>query len=342
MTPVHYYFRHPGNIYFSIEKLFREIAGNISRDYADQFNISFFYLPLPTAFANIWKNISYVRKTQSTLNHVTGDSHYAILGCNSKNINVLTIHDTVMLRRLKRTNPKFWIIKWIWYDLPVCKADMITVISESSRQDLIHFTGCDEKRIRIIGNFYDGRFQKSDKPFCKERPLLLFIGSAENKNLDRLIPALKGLSVKLHIVGNPTPSQLQLLKENDISNRVSSGLSDEEMRQAYMNCDMLVFPSVYEGFGLPIMEAQLTGRPVLTSNLSPMKEVAGKGAMLTDPYDPQSIRAGIIKIIDDDVFREQMVQDGFENVKRFDPDIVAGQYASLYEELIEKKMKRKN
>jgi glycosyltransferase involved in cell wall biosynthesis len=105
---------------------------------------------------------------------------------------------------------------------------------------------------------------------------------------------------------------------------------------------MLVFPSVYEGFGLPIMEAQLTGRPVLTSNLSPMKEVAGKGAMLTDPYDPQSIRAGIIKIIDDDVFREQMVQDGFENVKRFDPDIVAGQYASLYEELIEKKMMRKN
>ena len=342
MIQVHYYFRHPGNIYFSIEKLFREIAGNINRDYADQFNISFFYLPLPTAVVNIWKNIFYVRRTQSTFNHITGDSHYAILGCNRKNINVLTIHDTVMLRRLKRMNPKFWIIKWIWYDLPVRKADMITVISESSRQDLIHFTGCDERRIRVIGNFYDRRFQKFAKPFYKERPLLLFIGSAENKNLDRLITALKGLSVSLHIVGNPTLSQLQLLKVNDISNRVSTGLSDEEMRQAYMNCDMLVFPSIYEGFGLPIMEAQLTGRPVLTSNLSPMKEVAGKGAMLTDPYDPQSIRAGIIKIIDDDVFREQMVQDGFENVKRFDPDIVAGQYASLYEELIEKKMKRKN
>lgn len=342
MTQVHYYFRHPGNTYFSIEKLFREIAKNISRDYASQFNIALFYLPLPTALVNIWKNISYVRKTQSTINHVTGDSHYAILGCNSRNINVLTIHDTVMLRRLKRMNPKFWIFKWIWYDLPVRKADMITVISESSRQDLIHFTGCDEKRIRVIGNFYDSRFQKFEKPFYKERPQLLFIGSAENKNLDRLIPALKGLSVKLHIVGKPTPSQLQLLKDNDISNRISSGLSDEEMRQAYSDCDMLVFPSIYEGFGLPIVEAQLTGRPILTSNLSPMKEVAGDGAMLADPYDPQSIRAGILKIIEDDIFRAQIVQDGFENVKRFDPDIVAGQYASLYEELIEKKMKSQN
>ncbi len=258
------------------------------------------------------------------------------------NINILTIHDTVMLRRLKRINPKFWFIKWIWYDLPVRKADMITVISESSRKDLVHFTGCDENRIRVIGNFYDRRFQKSIRPFFKEQPVLLFIGTAENKNLTRLIPALNGLPVKLHIVGNPSSSQAQLLKRNNITFRISSQLSDEEMRKAYVECDILVFPSIYEGFGLPIMEAQLTGRPVLTSNLSPMKEVAGKGAMLVDPYDPQSIRDGINKIIDDNQFRDQLVEAGFENVKRFDPELVAAQYAELYEELMLKKMKSNN
>ena len=187
MTPVHYYFRHPRNIYFSIEKLFREIAETISGDNESKFNISLFYLPFPSALKNIWRNISFVRRTQSAINHITGDIHYAILGCNSGNVNVLTIHDMVMLRRLKRINPKFWFIKWIWYDLPVRKADMITVISESSKKDLVHFTGCDENRIRVIGNFYDSRFQKSIRPFFKEQPVLLFIGTAENKNLDCLV-----------------------------------------------------------------------------------------------------------------------------------------------------------
>jgi glycosyltransferase involved in cell wall biosynthesis len=342
MTPVHYYFRHPGNIYFSIEKLFKEIADTITRGNESKFSISLLYLPFPSALKNIWKNISFVRRTQSAVNHITGDTHYAILGCNKENINILTIHDTVMLRRLKRSNPKFWIIKWIWYDLPVRKADMVTVISESSKRDLIHFTGCDESRIRIIGNFYDRRFQKSIRPFAKDKPVLLFIGTAENKNLGRLIPALNGLSVKLRIVGNPSESQKELLKRNNITCLISSRLPEEEMRKVYMESDILVFPSIYEGFGLPIMEAQLTGRPVLTSNLSPMKEVAGKGAMLVDPYDPISIRQGICKIIDDNPFREQLIQDGFENVKRFDPEIVAGQYADLYKELMIKKMKNRN
>jgi glycosyltransferase involved in cell wall biosynthesis len=340
MTKVHYYLRHPGNIYFSIEKLFREIGETINRENTGKFEITLLNLPLPTSFKNILKNISFVRNTQSDLNHITGDIHYAILGCNKRNINVLTIHDTVMLRRLKRSNPKFWFIKWIWYDLPVRKADMITVISENSKQDLIHFTGCDEKRIRVIGNFYDRSFQKSVKSFHRERPILLFIGTAENKNLDRLILALEGIQMQLHIVGHPSEAQIELLKRYNIPNQVSSGLSDEEMRQAYADCDILGFPSTYEGFGLPILEAQLTGRPVLTSNLSPMKEVAGKGAMLVDPYEPGSIRQGILKIIEDVGFREQLVKDGFENVKRYDPEVVAGQYAELYEELAVKKIKR--
>jgi len=337
MTTINYYFRHPGNIYFSIEKLFRQIANYVNHRDPQLFNISLYYLPLPTSPGNIRKNISFVQKTQYTINHITGDVHYAILGCSSRHINVLTIHDCVMLRRLKRSNPKFWFIKWLWYDLPVRKADMVTVISESSKKELMFFTGCPENRIRVIGNFYDDRFHKVPRPFRKEEPVILFIGSAENKNLDNLIPALKGLAIKLHIVGIPSDTQSGELLRNNISFRTSTGLTDPDMRQAYIDCDILAFVSTYEGFGLPILEAQLTGRPVLTSNIYPMKEVAGEGAMLVDPFDPLSIREGLLKIMEDETFRDRIVEAGFENVKQFNLESVAKQYTALYEELLIKK-----
>ena len=329
MTDVHFYFRHPVNIYFSIEKIFNRVAEKMNQAVPRKFNISSIYLPFPAGLENIWKNISYAKKTQSFINHITGDAHYAILGFNRKNINVLTVHDCVMLQKLKRSNPKFWIIKWLWYDWPVRKADMITVISENTKKDLMHFTGCAENRIRVIPDFYDDRFQPSTLSFNRDKPKLLFIGTAENKNLDRLIEAIKGMNVQLKIIGKPSQQQLQRLEEYGTSFRVRSGLSDEEMREAYCESDILAFASIYEGFGLPILEAQLTGRPVLTSNLSPMKEVAGQGAMLVDPFDPQSIRDGISKIIDDNQFRDELVEAGFENVKRFDPERVTGQYVEL-------------
>ena len=342
MTNVHFYFRHPGNIYFSIEKLFSQVAAKINNQTPQKFSVSSQDLPLPTGLSNLWDNISHVRNTQTAINHITGDVHYAILGCNKSNINILTVHDCVMLRRLSKSNPKYWIIKWFWYDWPVRKADMVTVISENTKQELIHFTGCAADRIRVIGNFYDERFVSIPHFFNKTEPVVLFIGTAPNKNLRTLINAIGGLSIKLHIVGTPSPADFQELQKINIAFQVSTELSDEEMRRAYIECDILAFPSVYEGFGLPIIEAQLTGRPVLTSNLSPMKEVAADAALLVDPYDTASIRAGLLKIIGDDLYRESIVNAGFENVKRFNAEAVSKQYTELYEELLTEKSISKN
>ena len=123
------------------------------------------------------------------------------------------------------------------------------------------------------------------------------------------------------------------LKDKGLQVRELGRLTDEELVQAYRRCDIVVFASLYEGFGLPILEAQATGRPVITSNFGAMREAAGDGALLVDPYSVESIRAAILRIKNEPTLREELVRKGWENVEKFRPEAVAALYAELYRRL---------
>jgi len=110
-------------------------------------------------------------------------------------------------------------------------------------------------------------------------------------------------------------------------------LTDEELVAAYRRCDMVVFASLYEGFGLPILEAQAMGRPVITSNFGAMREAAGDGALLVDPYSVEEIRAAILRIKREPGLREELVRKGRKNVERFRAEAVAERYAEIYRRL---------
>ncbi len=99
----------------------------------------------------------------------------------------------------------------------------------------------------------------------------------------------------------------------------------------------MILPSLHEGFGLPILEAQATGRPVLTSQLEPMASISGGAACLVDPTNSESIRSGLLRIIEDRSYRNDLVDRGFKNVNRFQLKNVARQYYELYIELLKKK-----
>jgi glycosyltransferase involved in cell wall biosynthesis len=107
-------------------------------------------------------------------------------------------------------------------------------------------------------------------------------------------------------------------------------LTDEELVAAYRRSDMVVFASLYEGFGLPILEAQAMGRPVITSNFGAMREAAGDGALLVDPYSVEEIRAAILRIKNEPGLREDLVRKGRENAERFRADAIALEYAQIY------------
>lgn len=145
--------------------------------------------------------------------------------------------------------------------------------------------------------------------------------------------AISNLNCELVIIGKLDQSQLTTLHRFKINYQNKVDLSDQELLSEYNNADLLTFVSTIEGFGMPILEAQACGLPVVTSNCSSMLEVAGNAAMLVDPFNIQSIRSGILEMISNENLRKELVEKGFENVKRFSKEKVIAQYKQLYQEL---------
>lgn len=150
-----------------------------------------------------------------------------------------------------------------------------------------------------------------------------------------MIEATKNIVCKLDIVGQLSDVQRKLLLTNKTLYENSFELTDRQMLEKYKDADIVSFCSTFEGFGLPVIEAQAMLTPVITSNISPLKEVAGNGAVIVDPEDKNAITSAINKIIADKEFREKLVDDGRANVERFRSHIIASQYESLYREIIE-------
>lgn len=271
-------------------------------------------------------------KNRTAINHITGDVHFLALAT-PKSRTILTIHDCVFAKHPSPIARFFLMLFWLKW--PVGRSKIITTVSEATKKDVIRYTNCSPEKIKVIPTIINNLYGPSPKSFNQDRPVILHIGIAFNKNLERHIQAIAGIKCHFHIIGKITKEHRTLLQKLNIDYHSEYNISNEAMLAAYQNADLLLFASTLEGFGMPIIEAQAVGRPVVTSNISSMPEVAGNGACLIDPFDVECIRAGVIRIIEDEQYRTYLVQKGFENVKRFRADSVARQYEAVYQQVID-------
>lgn len=322
-----YFQRHPAVCQFSIERVFDAVRAALPQEFEPSVAVCRYNTG---AWRRAYNAIEAVRR-QGDINHITGDIHYLAYFL-KKGRTVLTVHDCGTLQRLRGWRRV--LFRWLWLSLPVRRSTVVTAISEQTRKELIRYTGCAEDKIQVIPDPVGEGFQRSVKAFDAASPVILQVGAGANKNVAGVAAALKGIRCRLHIIGSLRHEDLRCLQEAAVEYWSSENLTDAAVLEAYREADVVVFASTYEGFGLPIIEANAIGRAVVTSALAPMSEVAADAACLVNPHDPLSIRAGILRVIQDATYRDSLIERGFRNVERFRPYRIAEQYAEIYRTLL--------
>lgn len=283
---------------------------------------------LKAIFGNI---VWTLRRKHCDLVHVTGDIHYAVLGVWTGPV-VLTIHDVRFVDEARGW--RRYLFLWFWLYLPCLRADCVTVISESTKEKVESLCPIVKRKTRVVENCVGSLFRAKTKPWPQGPVTLLHIGTTANKNLARVVQACSGLAVRLHIVGELSKEQRDHLARSGVEYLAFDQLSEKQVVDAYEACDIVIFVSTYEGFGLPIIEGQTVGRPVITSDIAPMREIAGGAAILVDPYRVEAIRTGLMALVGNASLRERLVEDGFRNVLKYSASETARKYADVYREVL--------
>ena len=223
-----------------------------------------------------------------------------------------------------------------WSIKMACRwSERIIAVSKNTKKDLIELYKIPEDKIEVIYEGVSKNFQFPISNFQSNlndkisnyKPYLLFIGRLEKrKNVKGIIEAYEILKEKydiphsLVLAGSPGYGYdiIKLKIDNSLKIIKLGYIEESEKNKLIANADMFLFPTFYEGFGLPVLEAQTLGVPVVTSNVSSLPEVGGESVAYCNPQEPMSIAAAIHKIIKDESYKEFLIKKGYENVKRFD------------------------
>lgn len=326
--PIVLFLRHKPEGQNSLEELAYMLCAQIP-------DIKLMVLPKPsTSLRNVIINICFARRNAGKVNHIFSPAEGYIAPF-IKGEKIVTWHDVKTLlespSKIKRWIRWTFLTKW-----PQYAVKHFTCISDFSRKELNNFFPYTRNRTEVIYNFYNPALTPAIKLYNTTSPRILHIGTAKRKNLEGVILALKGINCKLIVVGILSEIQQRLLKENAIQYENLYDVPYTRIIGLYKECDIVSFPSFYEGFGLPVIEANAVGRPVVTSKVGPISEVAGEAAVFVDPYDISSIRNGFLSLMQSEEKREKVVSQGFQNIQRFKLERIIQRYQEVYSSILDK------
>lgn len=265
---------------------------------------------------------------------------------------VVTIHDLVWKKSPQTMRKRTLVLESLFMPRSLRKADLIISDTQSTSDDLQEFfidTANKIRQISLAPRFSDMPKEQSKVEIPSES-YILFVGTIEpRKNLKRLIAAYSQLQPRIKdtfnfiiVGGNGWGDENieNLIIDSGLKNNIklTSYVSDSELIELYKGAYCLVMPSLYEGFGLPILEAQKFGVPVITSNISSMPEVVGEGGILVDPYSLESIRSGLERLMSDKKLRKKLAVKAKENVAKYSWDKTTKLTVDVFMEAIKLKI----
>lgn len=266
--------------------------------------------------------------------------------CGKKN--VVMIHD-IAYRRYKDEGSFFvrWYMRCMYWCAVHCARKIITV-SEFSKKELIDLYHADARKVVTIHNGPVALTDVSEelqqsvlKQYHITVPYFLYIGATRpRKNILCMLEAFALFRKKhnnmLFVLGGAIDTRFinvrREIQRLGLEGKViqTGFLTNEEKSALYRGASAVLFASLYEGFGLPVLEAQSVGIPLITSNVSSLPEIADNGALFVDPYSVDSIADAMRRVVDDDAVRKEIIQKGYQNIKRFSWERAAQQLTDIF------------
>lgn len=305
---------------------------------------------LNSFFPSLWRNKWIVNDLiQDHVDIYHGLSGEIPIGLRNTAIkSVVTIHDLIFLKFPELYKPIDRFLYNRKFKYAVNNADQVVAISEQTKRDIIQYYDVDPHKIQVIYQGCHPAFKNIKSEEEKEairlkynlpEKFLLNVGSIEpRKNALQIVKAIENIDIPLVIIGKETTYSDQIrqyIKDKGLQQRVHirQGFSMDELATIYAMADVFIYPSKYEGFGIPIIEALYAGTPVITSNSGVFPEAGGPFSYYINPEKPEEISHAIQAILTNSTLRDEMIKKGLDYVQRFNDDVLAKQWIDLYSSL---------
>lgn len=261
---------------------------------------------------------------------------------------IVTIHDLIFVRY-----PQFYS----WFDRKIHfwkfkkaaeNADIVIAISEQTKRDIIQFLKIPEEKIRVVYQGCHAAFkEKPSEEFLKSvkekfhlpERFILNVGTVEErKNLLNVVKALTDTDIPIVVVGKKQKNYFKkiekFLKKNRVEVQFLEGVSMQELAAIYRLADIFIYPSVFEGFGIPIIESLFSETPVITSNVSCLPEAGGKDSVYVNSQNVNDIKAKILFLWNNEAERKRRAEKGLEFVQKFNDREIANNLMKIYQETV--------